>query len=119
MYARNARFFEDDAKSANELLEGNTSSTGKNGSVLDAAAAAQKIQAPPADSPGLSLVTGTPLKAPGDGQLTVVFFFASWCAKSERYLPAILALAARYSEEGRGSEGITSGTRCPAGAVGA
>lgn len=60
----------------------------------------QKVRAPPVDLPGLSLVAGPALTAPDEGAIAVIFFFATWCANCKRCLPAILALAERYTQEG-------------------
>ncbi|CAN0521137.1 unnamed protein product, partial [Laminaria digitata] len=55
---------------------------------------------------GLVLVAGEPLKVPAEGSLSVVFFFATWCANSERCLPSILSVAARYQDEGGTDRGV-------------
>ncbi len=113
VYARNARFFESDEESANKILEGHgettNSSTGGGksaGASAEEAASKEaggdrKLAAPSAVGvPGLVAVTGPPLTAPAEGSLSVVFFFATWCMSCEKVLPAILSVAARYSEEG-------------------
>lgn len=114
MYARNARFFESDEESATKILEGhgqaatNSSKSGSGGGAPanKAASAAEqegtgKLKAPSAEGvPGLVAVTGPPLRPPGEGSLAVVFFFATWCASCDKVLPAIVSVAARYSEDG-------------------
>lgn len=114
VYARNARFFESDDESATKILEGHGQtttnsksagpSTGKAapGAAAEEGEGGRKVQAPSAAGvPGLVTVTGPPLAAPGEGSLAVVFFFATWCASCEKVLPAILSVAARYSEDGK------------------
>lgn len=126
MYARNARFFESDEESATKILEGHGDGTpnsefggASTGKMAPAAEGerARKLQAPSAVGvPGLIAVTGPPLAAPGEGSLAVVFFFATWCATCEKVLPAILSVAARYSEdgerEGAGRKGSKEGLSC-------
>ncbi|CAM9270114.1 unnamed protein product [Ectocarpus fasciculatus] len=107
VYARNARFFESDEESSAKILEGHGSgaagSTGKAGEGEDG-----KFPAPSAVGvPGLVTVKGPPLEAPKAGSLAVVFFFATWCDSCEQVLPAFLAVAARYSEEGITFAGVT------------
>lgn len=87
-----------------DLLEGNTATTttaATNASGAGDSGKDRKLTAPPANAPGLALVAGEPLKAPAEGSLCVVFFFATWCANSERCLPSILSVVARYQDEGR------------------
>lgn len=113
VYARNARFFESDEESATKILEGhgevtnNNTKGGKSGGASAASKAEaeeegpRKLQAPSAEGvSGLVAVTGPPLRAPAEGSLAVVFFFATWCMTCEKVLPAILSVAARYSEDG-------------------
>eukprot|EP00903_Cladosiphon_okamuranus_P015086 g13954.t1 len=119
VYARNARFFESDEESATKILEGHGEATaastkgGKSGGASAASKAAvegegpPKMQAPsPEGVPGLVAVTGPPLSAPAEGSLAVVFFFATWCVTCEKVLPAILSVAARYSEDGVNFAGV-------------
>lgn len=102
VYARNARFFASDDKANDELLEGNTAANrGSTSGVAGSASASIKVQVPSTtESPGLTLVIGNPFPTPTEGSYAVVFFFATWCSNCERCLPAFLALASRYSDEG-------------------
>lgn len=59
-----------------------------------------QLQAPFADASGVKLVVGDPLSPPAEGTLVVVFFWATWCANSQKCLPAILSTASRYHSEG-------------------
>lgn len=105
VYARNARFFESDEESSAKILEGHGSgaagSTGKTAEGEDG-----KFPAPSLIGvPGLVTVKGPPLAAPKSGSLVVVFFFATWCDSCEKVLPAFLAVAARYGDEGEWEAG--------------
>lgn len=96
VYIRNARFFETDEETGDKLFNKGTGEETAAGSGVTG----QKVRAPPVDLPGLSLVAGHALTAPDEGALAVIFFFATWCANCKRCLPAILALAERYTQEG-------------------
>lgn len=96
VYLRNARFFETDEETGDKLFDKGTGEKATAGSGVTG----QKVRAPPVDVPGLSLVAGPALTAPDEGALAVIFFFATWCTNCKRCLPAILALAERYKQEG-------------------
>lgn len=112
VYARNARFFpkedNDKSNSNNSCARGlstqyeTSASTGGGSEEIQI-----RVPAPTVDEavhPGVKRVIGC--AGPGvpaalkDAELAVIFFWATWCTNSEKFLPALLALAGRYQDEG-------------------
>ncbi|CAM9569717.1 unnamed protein product, partial [Choristocarpus tenellus] len=98
VYIRNARFFPETEDSA---------TGGNGGTENDDIKTEIKQPASPLDDLGSRLVVGQPLSRPSKGELVVVFFWASWCSNSIKFLPGLLATAARYREEGVAFLGVS------------
>ncbi|CAM9106210.1 unnamed protein product [Discosporangium mesarthrocarpum] len=102
VYIRNARFFPEEEVSTH-TDRGEVGAGKRRGAEKVEA----KIKAAALDGLGTRLVAGKPLSPPGEGELKVVFFWATWCSNSNKVLPALLATAARYREEGASGDGLS------------